>query len=144
MNNKLIPILTGAVVLVLVGGIVIMQANKKEAYAPVSGSEQVQAVTSTTPPATDANAGTSQNNQVVPVSYTLAQVAVHKDVSSCWSAVNDNVYDLTSWVAKHPGGEGAILSICGKNGSAAFNGKHDGAQKQADILATFKIGALSK
>ncbi len=140
MDNKLIPILTGAVVLALVGGVVFIQATKKETYTPTN--EQTQAATSTNPQASSAGSSTSQNNPATPVSYTLAQVAVHKDASSCWSAVNGNVYDLTSWIAKHPGGEKAILGICGKDGSAAFNGKHDGAKKQADILATFKIGVL--
>ncbi len=75
--------------------------------------------------------------------YTLTDVTMHKDATSCWSAVNGSVYDLTNWISKHPGGEQAIISLCGKDGSAIFNGKHGDMQKQADILATFKIGTLA-
>ena len=74
--------------------------------------------------------------------YSLSEVAMHPNAASCWSAINGGVYDLTNWIPKHPGGEKAILSICGKDGSSAFNGQHDGAAKQAAILVTFKIGQL--
>ncbi len=76
--------------------------------------------------------------------YTLTQVGAHGTQTSCWSAINGNVYDLTQWITEHPGGESAILSICGKDGSAAFNGQHGGMEKQAAILATFKIGTLTE
>jgi len=74
--------------------------------------------------------------------YTLAHVAPHNSATSCWSIINGGVYDLTSWIAKHPGGKQAILSLCGKDGSAAFNGQHEGGEKQAAMLVTLKIGTL--
>lgn len=76
--------------------------------------------------------------------YAMANVAIHKDAASCWTVIDNFVYDLTAWISQHPGGERAILSICGKDGTAAFRGQHDNAKKQADILATFKIGALAQ
>jgi cytochrome b involved in lipid metabolism len=80
----------------------------------------------------------------VPGEFTLTQVAVHSDVASCWSAINGNVYDLTPWINQHPGGEGAILSICGKDGSAAFDNQHGGQSKPENKLVMFKIGALKQ
>lgn len=75
---------------------------------------------------------------------TLAQIAKHNTRSSCWSAINGSVYDLTSWIPNHPGGEQAILSLCGLDGSSGYNGQHGGAAKPARMLAGFKIGTLSK
>lgn len=75
---------------------------------------------------------------------TASVVATHATRVSCWSIINGNVYDLTSWIPQHPGGEGAILQLCGTDGSTKFNGKHGGAQKQATILAGFKIGVLAQ
>jgi cytochrome b involved in lipid metabolism len=75
---------------------------------------------------------------------TLAQVAKHNSRTSCWSAINGNVYDLTSWIPNHPGGEQAILYLCGIDGSAAYNGQHGGNAKTTKILTGFKIGALTK
>lgn len=76
--------------------------------------------------------------------YTKAEVATHNSASSCWSIVGGVVYDLTSWIKKHPGGSQAILSICGKDGIAAFTGKHMGDQKPEAMLATFKIGVVAQ
>ena len=75
-------------------------------------------------------------------SYSLVEVAKHGNDSSCWSVVNGQVYDLTSWISKHPGGEAAILSICGKDGSSAFNDQHSGERRPANELAGYEIGVL--
>ena len=76
--------------------------------------------------------------------FTLVDVAAHATVASCYSAVNGNVYDLTSWISKHPGGEKAILGICGKDGTSAFTGKHGGQEKPEAALKYFLIGTLAK
>ena len=78
-----------------------------------------------------------------PGSYSAAQVATHDTATSCWSSINGNVYDLTSWINQHPGGEGAILSICGKDGTSAFENQHGDQSQPNQILATFKIGTLA-
>lgn len=75
---------------------------------------------------------------------TLSQIALHNSRSSCWSAVNGSVYDLTSWIPNHPGGEQQILSLCGIDGSNAYNAQHGGTPKPATILTGFKIGTLAK
>ena len=76
-------------------------------------------------------------------SYTLVQVATHNSSTSCWTAINVNIYDVTAWINQHPGGPQAIIALCGKDGSAAFNGKHGGQARPASELATFRIGALA-
>lgn len=75
---------------------------------------------------------------------TLAEVAKHNSWTSCWSAINGNVYDLTSWIPNHPGGEQNILVICGKDGSVAFNGQHSRSTRAQTILIGFKIGVLTQ
>lgn len=74
--------------------------------------------------------------------YTLEDVAKHNLSSDCWSAVNSKVYDLTSWISQHPGGSSQIMSICGIDGSGAFNQQHTGAREPAEELASFYIGDL--
>lgn len=80
---------------------------------------------------------------VVKSGYTLDDVAKHASASSCWTAVNGNVYDVTSFISQHPGGSRAILSLCGIDGSDAFNGQHGGQRRPASELASFKIGNLT-
>ena len=75
--------------------------------------------------------------------YTATEVAKHNSATDCWSVVNKNVYDLTSYVSSHPGGASVIKAICGKDGTAAFSGQHAGATRPNNTLDAFKLGALS-
>lgn len=74
--------------------------------------------------------------------FTLSDVAVHKDATSCWSIVEGKVYNLTEWIGKHPGGDKAILSICGKDGTTNFMKKHAESEKAKEQLPNFLIGDL--
>jgi len=78
-----------------------------------------------------------------PKSYTAAQVAKHSSASSCWTIVGKNVYDVTKYVAKHPGGAAVIKSMCGKDGSAMFRGEHAGQSAPTRALARYRIGTLA-
>ncbi len=89
--------------------------------------------TATSTPATSKSGG----------SYTSSDLQKHSDLTSCWSVVNGEVYDLTRWINAHPGGKSAITSICGRDGSSAFNGQHSGAVSPLRELAKYKIGNFS-
>ncbi len=78
-----------------------------------------------------------------PKTYTAAQVAKHSSASSCWTIVGKNVYNVTKYVAKHPGGASVIKAMCGKDGSAMFRGKHAGESSPARALARYRIGTLA-
>lgn len=69
-------------------------------------------------------------------------VAMHNTASDCWSIVGKGVYNLTSYVNKHPGGSAVITKICGKNGTSAFKGEHSGESKPAKVLKAYKIGTV--
>jgi cytochrome b involved in lipid metabolism len=72
----------------------------------------------------------------------MAQVATHNSRSSCWTVISGNVYDLTSWIPMHPGGEQNILQLCGIDGTTKFNGQHGNDSRAKSVLVGFKIGAL--
>ena len=115
----------------IVFGLVVIGIAAALAFSNAAGSR------TPAPPVTQA---TDTSNKT----YVKADIAKHPDVSSCWTIINGGVYDLTEWVGKHPGGRQAILSICGKDASAAFNAQHGDAQLQQEILKGYKIGTLSK
>lgn len=75
--------------------------------------------------------------------YTSADVALHASDASCWSIINGNVYDLTAYIPKHPGGASKIRRICGGDGSSAFEGQHGGDSRPESVLAKYWIGVLS-
>lgn len=76
--------------------------------------------------------------------YTSAQVATHASESDCWASVDNNVYDLTSWVSRHPGGSKAIISLCGTDATAKFEKKHGGSNSAKAALVLLKIGTIAK
>ena len=75
--------------------------------------------------------------------YTMEKVRANNNEVSCWSVIDGNVYDLTSWIASHPGGKGNILSLCGKNGTAEFASKHRGDSNPQARLKGFLLGPLA-
>lgn len=91
---------------------------------------------------TSVNTSTTTTVNINPSGYTLAQVSSHDSASSCWSAINGGVYDLTAWVNRHPGGKASILMICGKDGSGLYSMQHGRSNKVASILKDYKIGDL--
>jgi len=76
--------------------------------------------------------------------YTMAQVKANNSRQSCWTIIDNYVYDLTRWINSHPGGASAILSLCGVDGSAAFNSQHENQSKPAVRLDSYKLGPLVK
>lgn len=134
--SKKTNITIGVVVLVIVASIIIVQATKKDVM--ITGPQGEIPVQLETP--------TTASQQEFPSSstYTLTDVSSHSSKSDCWTIVNDTVYDVTSWMGQHPGGEVAIMSLCGKDGSADFNGQHAGERRPADELASFKIGTVTQ
>ena len=76
--------------------------------------------------------------------YTIAQVKTHAKSVKCWTVVSGKVYNVTTWVAKHPGGPEVITAMCGKDSTAAFKNKHGLSGIEATMLGDYKIGTLSK
>jgi cytochrome b involved in lipid metabolism len=77
--------------------------------------------------------------------YSKSTVAKHNRASDCWTIVDGNVYNLTRFVAKHPGGRTRIIRMCGRDASAAFHGQHSsGSRASTVVLARYKIGTLRR
>ena len=76
-------------------------------------------------------------------SYSKSTVAKHNKASDCWTIVDGKVYNLTKFVAKHPGGRKRIIRMCGRDASAAFRGQHSsGSRANTVVLKRYKIGTL--
>lgn len=86
--------------------------------------------------------------------YTKEQVAEHSSASDCWTIIDGTVYDITSYIPRHDGGD-EILRACGTDATSLFRARqttdgqavgsgtpHSGmAQSHLDRL---KIGTLSQ
>lgn len=79
-----------------------------------------------------------------PAEFTLEQVAKHNSVDDCWTIVNNNVYDVTSFANRHPAGSSAIEEMCGKDANQDFLSEHAGQAEPLFWLETLKIGVLKQ
>ncbi len=89
---------------------------------------------------------TPSASAVAPVAagYTMEKVKANGTSSSCWSVISGNVYDLTRWINSHPGGSGAIVSLCGTDGTSGFMAMHRNQSKPESRLAGYLLGPLNK
>ena len=86
--------------------------------------------------------------------FTMGEVASHSSKTDCWTIISGQVYDLTDFINRHPGGD-EILRACGTDATTLFvsrttkDGQSIGsgtphsqvAQEQLDQL---KLGTLAK
>ncbi len=73
-------------------------------------------------------------------SVILTELSNHNAKSDCWVAYGGKVYDITSFLPKHPGSSAAIQPYCGTADEfkAAFENKH-GTSKVSNLM---KMGVL--
>jgi predicted heme/steroid binding protein len=71
---------------------------------------------------------------------TAEEVAKHATRDDVWIIVDGKVYDVTSFVDSHPGGD-TILNNAGKDSSAGVHGPQHPVSVW-DVLATYYIGEL--
>lgn len=123
----------------------VMQINDTDdditSVTPTPSSPTPTTPTPTTPTPTTP-APTSPTPTSNGRSYTFADVAAHGTQQSCWSAVNGSVYDLTTWISRHPGGAQRIIGMCGQDASAGFNRQHGNSRAAQAALILLKIGSI--
>lgn len=84
--------------------------------------------------------------QTTPSKYTAAEVATHSTVNSAWVILDNNVYDVTQFIAKHPGGAQKLLDLAGTDISERFSkvDSHDKAWLRIEnLLPSMKIGFIN-
>lgn len=79
---------------------------------------------------------------VKPKSYSKSEVSEHNKRNDCWIIIKDRVYDVTSYVEEHPGGD-AILDHAGDDSTDGFFGPQH-ATRVFDMIEDFYIGELHK
>ncbi|KAL5514214.1 hypothetical protein ACEPAG_2302 [Sanghuangporus baumii] len=78
--------------------------------------------------------------------YTADDVSRHNSRDSCWVSRNGKVYDVTGFLADHPGGEDYILAHAGGEVSDVMVDKetHDHSESAYEMLDEFVIGRLNE
>lgn len=147
-SNKLAGIIVAVIVLIGAGAF-ILSKDKTDSPSQNSSTQESSTIKSATNKA-DTNA--SSSDLAGPI--TVEQVALHNSKTDCWTIVDGGVYDITSYVPRHPGGD-EILRACGADGSSLFNSRttSDGetvgsgephSNNASKQLESLKIGDLSQ
>ena len=122
---------------------VAVKASAKPTVTPTA-KPAVSAAPTASASATPKPSVTPTAAATVAASYTMAQVSANKSAAKCWSVINGDVYDLTKWVNAHPGGAGAILSLCGTDGTQDFDAMHRSQGRPISVLGNYLLGPLTK
>jgi len=75
--------------------------------------------------------------------FTWEEVAQHNTASSCWVYIGNAVYDITTWLDRHPGGRDILLLTAGRDVSDLFVTYHPFTDKAASVIAKYQIGEIS-
>jgi len=71
---------------------------------------------------------------------SMKDVAKHNTRDDCWMIIHGKVYDVTSWIDKHPGGD-IIMSYAGMDATDVFDAFHD--SRHYVYLPGFFVGDVS-
>ena len=85
-----------------------------------------------------------QSQKTMPI-YTLQEVNQHNSINSCWVTYKGSVYDITDFIAEHPGGEDKIILAAGNDLEPFWQlyRIHTQVDAPLNLLKKYKIGELS-
>lgn len=74
--------------------------------------------------------------------YTWEEVAKHNTEKSAWIYIGHQVYDITSWLDRHPGGKTILLLSAGRDCTDLFDSYHPFTEKPREMLEKYYIGEI--
>jgi cytochrome b involved in lipid metabolism len=79
-------------------------------------------------------------------SITPEEMAIHNTEDDCWIVLYGDVYDLTNYARRHPGGARIVTDLAGSDGTAQYEHFHSEAllrSVQGDIVGTLVDGSTN-
>lgn len=73
--------------------------------------------------------------------YTLEDIRVHNMSNDTWLIIHDKVYDITSFLEEHPGGEEVLLEQAGADATESFEDVGHSTDAR-EMLTQYYIGEL--
>ena len=74
--------------------------------------------------------------------FTYCDIEKHNIVEDCWTIIDNKVFDISSFVKKHPGGN-MILHAAGTEGTVLYHTYHLNTDVTSDILNKHFIGFIT-
>lgn len=147
---RITAVVAAVAVVALAGAAVTLVILAGHSGAEVTWQNRISGGASTSTPVAspdstaNASASATATSTPAPSVLSLELVAQNNVPESCWTVVNDNVYDLTGWIAQHPGGSADIIRMCGRDATADFERQHGGEGRPASSLEAYVLGALGQ
>lgn len=74
--------------------------------------------------------------------YKWSEVKLHNKSNDCWIVMNENVYNMTTFKNKHPGGSRIILHYGGQDATEAFGAFHKEFERISKYSKLYHIGRI--
>ncbi|KAK7169838.1 hypothetical protein R3I94_000162 [Phoxinus phoxinus] len=103
------------------------------------GEETESSVNRENPIIKDENTGTSEESDVK--YYTVEEIQAHNMIKDSWLIIHDKVYDITSFMEEHPGGEEVLLEQAGSDATESFEDVGHSTDAR-EMLQQYYIGEL--
>ncbi|XP_064404994.1 acyl-CoA 6-desaturase-like [Halichondria panicea] len=81
-------------------------------------------------------------NQEPKAIFTREEVFQHRKKDDCWIILEGEVYNVTPWLKKHPGGARVVLHYGGEDATIAWTSFHNDLNQVKKYLTAFHIGTL--
>lgn len=152
MKNKTLPLAVLICGFILLSGCIGQEKSQEKPTTQPPPKTTQTPVTQPPPTITQTPVPTTQaptTTQPPSVrTFTMEDVSNHNTRNDCWLVIHDNVYDITQFIASHPGGS-VITMGCGKDATVFFETRPMGSgtahsQRARDLLAKYFIGVLVK
>jgi len=96
------------------------------------------------PTATASSIKTSTNAKSNLKQVTPTLLATKTSIDECWIAYEGEVFDVTHWLAKHPGGIRSIISAAGSDASSVMKSLHAPSTLKTFMKRIRKVGVMVK
>ncbi|KAI9169317.1 hypothetical protein LWI28_010639 [Acer negundo] len=73
--------------------------------------------------------------------YTMQEASLHNTKDDCWIVIDNKVYDVTSYLDEHPGGDDVVLAATAKDATDEFEDAGH-SEEARELLESFCIGEL--
>ena len=74
--------------------------------------------------------------------YSREEVLKHNKTGDCWVIINNEVYDVSEFIKRHPGGSDIIESRAGEDATSFFTAKHRNNKQVHERLSALKVGEI--
>lgn len=73
--------------------------------------------------------------------YSSLEIEKHNNKDDLWIIINNEIYDVSKWKNKHPGGAAILVDFAGQDATDAFNSFHHlDLVRQRRLMESMKIG----